>query len=192
VSELAYIHSFYIRMNHGITSPSLPALARSPNDPTLRLRPGDRPQWLEAPVADEVLLRWRGAARKAGLPVDAWVALLLELELVVEELSELYEPVLESAAHMLKTPRLAFGDSRRRWVRQLSEISVPDDSDELPSLALPSRLLARIPPSEQACRFLSIEGGDLDAAKTLDLAAIAEGLTMEAWAYRCALRLARR
>jgi hypothetical protein len=179
-------------MNVRTTSPSLPALARSPSDPTLRLRPGDRPQWLEAPVADEVLLRWRGAARKAGLPVDAWVALLLELELVVEELSELYEPVLESAVRMLRTPRLAFGDSRRRWVRQLTESSAPDDSDELPSLALPSRLLARVPPNEQASRFLSIEGGDLDAAKTLDLAAIAEGLTMEAWTYRCALRLTRR
>jgi len=179
-------------MNLGTTSPSLPTLPRSPSDPTLRLRPGDRPQWLEAPVADEVLLRWRGAARKAGLPVDAWVALLLELELVVEELSDLYEPVLESAAHMLKTPRLAFGDSRRRWVHQLTESSGPDDNDELPSMALPSRLLARVPPNEQVSRFLSIEHGDLEAAKTLDLAAIAEGLTMEAWAYRCALRLTRR
>jgi hypothetical protein len=179
-------------MNVGTTSPSLPTLPRSPSDPTLRLRPGDRPQWLDAPVAVEVLVRWRGAARKAGLPVDAWVALLLELELVVEELSELFEPVLESAAHVLKTPRLAFGDSRRRWVRQLTESSAPDDNDELPSLALPSRLLVRVPPNEQVSRFLPIEHGDLEAAKTLDLAAIGEGLTMEAWAYRCALRLARR
>jgi transposase-like protein len=179
-------------MNARTTSPSHPPLARSSSDQLLRLRPAERPQWLEAPVAAEVLSRWRSTARAAGLPVDAWVALLLELELVVEDLSELYDPVLEHAVGILSTPRLAFGDARRRWVRQLTEGSAADDSDELPSLALPARLLARVAPSEQAARFQSLERGDLDAAKTLDLAALAEGMTMEAWAYRCALRLARR
>ena len=188
-SEEAFIHSFYIRMKLVTTPSSSRTIVRTPSDPTLRLRPGDRPQWLEAPVTQEVQQRWRCAAWKAGLPVDVWVALLLEWELVGGELSDLYDPVLEYATVMLETPHLPLGDARRRWVRQLTDGSAPDN-DELPTLALPCRLLARIPPTERASRLRPIERGDLDAAKILDIAATVEGLTMEAWAYRCALRLA--
>lgn len=164
---------------------------RAPNDRALRMRPGERPQWLEAPVSEDVQLRWRDAARKARLPVDAWVSLQLEHAIVIEELSDLYPPVLEEAAHSLRTPRLTVDDGRRLWIRQLTEGSACE-SDELPSLALASRVLARIGPSERVTRLLAIEQGDTEAAKVLDAAAAIDGSTMEAWAYRRALKLARR
>jgi hypothetical protein len=155
------------------------------------MRPGELPQWLEVPLTEDIQQRWRDAARQAQLPVDVWVSLLLEHAPLVEELSDLYSPVLEEAAHSLQTPRLTIDDTRKLWIRQLREGSVCEH-DELPSLALPSRVLACIWPSERTDRLLAIEHGDIDAAKVLDAAAAIEGFTMEAWAYRRALRLAKR
>jgi len=180
-------------MNFGVTSSfgAGSAIGRPGDVRALRVRPDDRPRWLEAPVTPILQRRWRSAATRACLPVDAWVALLIEHSLVMEDLASLSVPVLEQARRLLETPRLAIGAGRRLWMRQLVEGSATHD-DELPSLALPSRLLARIPPNDLVARLRMIEHGDIEAAKVIDLAAAAEGLTMEAWAYRCALRLATR
>lgn len=160
------------------------------NQQALRVRPDERPAWVEAPVAVSVQRGWRRAAKQARLPVDAWVALLIEHSLVMEDLAGLGAAVLEQARRLLQTPRLAVGSNRRLWMRQLNEGSALEQ-DELPSLALPSRLLARIAPNDLPARLRGVEHGDIEAAKTFDLAAAAEGLTMEAWAYRCALSLPR-
>lgn len=167
-----------------------PATGRTGDAPALRVRPDERPAWVEAPATAAVRRRWRSAAKQARLPVDAWVALLIEHSLVIEDLAGLGAPVLEQARRLLQTPRLAVGARRRLWMRQLGEGSASEE-DELPSLTLPSRLLARIPPNDLPARLRSLEQGDVDAAKLLDLAAVAEGMTMEAWAYRCALNLLR-
>jgi hypothetical protein len=135
-----------------------------------------------------VLQAWRKGARAAGLPVDVWVSLLLERQLVEAELGDLYAGVLDAAVASAAQPRLVTGPWMD-WLDQLTAGIALDD--ELPSVVLPARVLARIVPTARAKHFAVLHSADLSAARTLETAAAREGLTMEAWAYRCAMRLAR-
>jgi len=190
VSAEAFIHLFYICMKV-LFPQSPPARPRRDRPVTaLRTRPDDRPSWIEVAVPLETQQRWRGSARSARLPVDVWVSLLLERSLIAEELGDSYRAVVEQAHEVLAVPRLPFGDARRRWIRQLT-VGAPVTPDELPSLVLPGRLVARLAPAATMPRLVSLNGMDLSDARALELAAMASGLTMEAWAYRSALWLRR-
>jgi hypothetical protein len=46
-----------------------------------RVRPGERPTWIELPLADDELDALRQRAAGVGVPVDAWVAVLMEARL---------------------------------------------------------------------------------------------------------------
>jgi hypothetical protein len=166
-------------------TPALPALPETP----LRTRPTERPQWIEAPVGGQVLDLWRRAAREAVMPVDVWVSLLLERQLVEAELAALYRDVLAEAAAVAAQPRLV-PLLWRRWIAQLDGGALT--ADELPSVVVPARLLARVAPSTCASTLAALDPADLAAARTLEIAAIGDGLTMEAWAYRCAIGIATR
>jgi hypothetical protein len=157
----------------------------------MRTRPGDRPNWIELPRDEETANRLRALALEATLPIEVAVGLLLEGDLVAAELGDLWGLVLAEAATDVSLPRLGPGEKWRQWLSQLHH-GVERADDELPSLALPLRVLAQIPPAEQVARILKVEMDNLAAARTLDAAAALHGMTMQAWSLRSALRLARR
>jgi hypothetical protein len=163
----------------------------APAGAPMRNRPGDRPIWIELPGGEQAQKRLRVMARKAALPVEVAVGLLLERDLVAAELGDLWDMVLDEATTGLGLPRLGPGETWRQWVSQLRH-GVERADDELPSLALPLRVLAQIPPAEQVARVLDVEPEKLIAARTLDAAAALHGMTMQAWSLRSALRLATR
>jgi hypothetical protein len=161
-----------------------------------RLRPGERPFWLELPLSDDGIaeLRWRAA--RAGQPVDALVALALEARIVDCELraagaitlEALHEQALAEGNRAVLAPT----SELRAWVSMLRGSSNgPAAPDELPSVALPMRLVARVEPVARIREVLAAADADaasLDLARACDLAAALAGWTLEAWAYAAALR----
>lgn len=157
----------------------------------LALRPGERPEWIELPPDPAAMRRLRATAQRSRLPLNAAVSLALEGELVAADLGDMWAEVVAEATAASTTPRLAPDDRLRTWVRQLRDGSEPSN-DELPSLALPARLLAQIPPAERVRRALEFDPAVLEPARALDAAAALHGTTMQVWSLQQALRLATR
>lgn len=162
----------------------------------IRIRPGDRAIWVDLPLDDHEVRRWRGEAGNAGLPIDVWLALQAEWSLVRSHLGRANATVapheLVEAARAASAGALAPTDELRRWCRQLSGAStaaVP--RDELPTVVVPERILAQLQPARRAGELIGYAAsGSAREAAELDLAAACAGLTLETWAYRVALRLA--
>ena len=149
-----------------------------------RLRPGERPAWIELELGYEERAAWRRLAAEAGLSVDVWVALQVEWTLVVEDIgAEPAERVVEQARAAATLPTLAPTEELRAWVAYLLASSPP--SDDLPSLALPQRLLARLRPADlEGELHARLIDASIDDAAAVELAAASVGMTLEAWAYR--------
>jgi hypothetical protein len=149
-----------------------------------RLRPGERPAWIELGLGYEERAAWRRLAAAAGLSVDVWVALQIEWALVVEDIgAEQAERVVERAKAAATLPTLAPTEELRAWVAYLLASSPP--SDDLPSLALPQRLLARLRPADFEGELRArLVDASIDNAAAVELAAASVGMTLEAWAYR--------
>ena len=158
---------------------------------TLTLRPGERPAWIELSLDRAVTRRLRAIAQRSRLPLGAAVALALEAELVAADLGDMWADVVAEATSTVIAPRLAPDDRLRNWVRQLRD-GVEPSNDELPSLALPARLLAQIPPGERVRRVLEFDPAVLKPARVVDAAAALHGTTMQVWSLQQALRLATR
>lgn len=160
--------------------------------PPLRLRPAERPVWVDLPLTGAQARRWRARAASQRLPVDAWLGLLLEYQLVRKQLVRIAGPdlvsrVLETAGDVSLEARLAPSPELQRWVRLLggADVSPPDD---LPSVVLGERLLAQLPPDRRSAAISAAAGSGLEAeAIMLDRAAATYGQTIEAWAYLAAL-----
>jgi hypothetical protein len=149
-----------------------------------RLRPGERPAWIELELGYEERAAWRHLAAASGLSVDVWVALQVEWTLVVEDIgAERSKRVVERARATAASPTLAPTEELRTWVAYLRASRA--QSDDLPSLALPQRLLARLHPAdiERQLRARLAEAS-IDDAAAVELAAANVGMTLEAWAYR--------
>jgi hypothetical protein len=172
-----------------------PSLAAETTE-AIRIRPGDRAVWIDLSLDDREVRRWRSEAANAGLPVDAWLALQAEWSLVRSYLEQANATVtpheLVEAARAASAGALPPTDELRRWCRQLSGAStaaVP--RDELPTVVVPERLVAQLQPARRAGELIGYaSSGSAREAAELDLAAAYAGLTLEAWAYRVALRLA--
>lgn len=149
-----------------------------------RLRPGERPAWIELGLGYEERAAWRRLATASGLSVDVWVALQVEWTLVVEDIgAEQAGRVVERARAAAALPTLAPTEELRAWVAYLLASSAP--SDDLPSLALPQRLIARLRPSDLEGQLRArIANASIDDAAAVELAAASVGMTLEAWAYR--------
>jgi len=150
-----------------------------------RLRPCERPAWIELELSYDERAEWRRVAAASGLSVDVWVALQVEWTLVVEDIgTELAEHVVERAKAAAALPTLAPTDELRSWVAYLL-VRGSTPTDDLPSIALPQRLLARLHPAEleRELRARSAECS-LEDAVAVELAAARAGMTLEAWAYR--------
>lgn len=157
-----------------------------------RLRPTERPAWVELGLDPAERREWRARAAEFGLSVDVWLALQAEWALVVEDVGAATAEQLVSAAIATEaTPRVAPTDELRAWVAWL-RAAEPPGRDDLPSVALPQRLLGRLRPGpvESELRAYARRGSE-EAAISVELAAAAAGMTLEAWAYRMAARLLR-
>jgi hypothetical protein len=171
----------------GRTSP--PSFAQAPP----RVRPGDRPVWVDLPLTTAQATKWRARATAVRLPLDVWLGLLLEYHLIHERLlqlggTELSRAVSESVNTTSEAPRLAPTVELRLWIEQLD--GSDRARDDLPSVVLPARLLAQLPHEGRADAIsVAAESGCEAEAVGLDRVAACNGLTAEAWAYLAALRL---
>lgn len=160
---------------------------------SFRLRPGERPAWVDVTVSDAEMQTWRRQAAIAGLSVDTWIALKLEWGLVVADVPDRTRlvAVIKQARHDAEAPRLAPSDELRRWLAFLTRGPQEDADHDLPSVALPARLVARIAPAALAATVVAEANETLDpAAVVIERAASLTGMTMESWAYRAIARLA--
>lgn len=167
---------------------SLPLFAHAAS----RVRPGDRPVWVELNLTTRQAQEWRARSADHGLALDVWLGLLLEYHLVHRRVWELggvglVRAVNDEAHRSLEAPRLAPTVELRSWIEQLDGSGRA--SDDLPSVVLPARLLAQLHHEDRAGSIISAaeSGSERDALK-LDRVAAAHGLTAEAWAYLAALR----
>lgn len=161
-----------------------------------RLRPGERPCWLELPLSDYEIAELREHAARRELPVDARVALLLEAQLVDRDLRAAGAPALdqlhEQALADGQRDALAPGPELRTWIEMLrGNRGAAAEADELPCLALPTRLVTRIAPIARTNEVLQAASDDtnrVEVAVACDLAAALVGRTLESWAYAVALQ----
>lgn len=119
--------------------------------------------------------------------VDAWIGAALEWELVRRDLAAVAgaaEAAVAAARTATDQPRLAPTPALRLWLRR--DTSARAD-DELPSLCLPARVMMRVPAHD----LVGLVRAALPHAETADLidrAAAGEGMVLEVWALRAALR----
>lgn len=159
---------------------------------TLRLRPGERPTWVDINLTSAQARDWRGRAHTFGLAVDVWLGVLLEYELVQRALSaigddRLTASVASAASTAAADRRIAPTADLRRWVDQLGGSEERRD-DDLPSVVIATRLLAQIPHRGREATVVAAAscGHEADAI-ILDQVAAASGQTLETWAYLAAL-----
>lgn len=144
-----------------------------------RLRPGERPYWFDAGADSASFERWRTEAERAGLVVDAWVALLLELELVMDDLrplgnpEELLRSAVEADSSLL---HLCSSKALRTWSDSPGARPCHDD---LPELLLPERLAMRLPHGTPLGSRLNPELTDL--ARACERRAAVQCRTLESW-----------
>jgi len=162
----------------------------------LRLRPGERPTWVDIHLTSAQARDWRARAHTFGLPVDVWLGVLLEYELVQRGLSAIGgDPLAASVASAASTAasdrRIAPTADLQRWVDQLRGSEQSRD-DDLPSIVIATRLLAQIPHrGREAAVMTAASSGHEAEAIILDQVAAASGQTLETWAYLAALTVPR-
>lgn len=154
-----------------------------------RLRPGERPAWWDAGRDRWAFASWRAEARAAGMGLDAWVGVLLEFELVIEDLADLPDPLAtlrRAVAAEHDQARLGPASPLRDWAATDFATYMPQQDDELPELLLAERLTARLMPGASLAPRL--HPNHLALARACDRRAAAHGRTLESWALRVALR----
>ena len=138
--------------------------------------------------------RLRALASDASLGVDAWLAVRLEFELTAQGLRHAgadVDAVVAAAAASEDVVELAPNPALRRWVQLLEGAAAELPRDELPSVVLPERLVAQVPPAQLSPLLaeLAQASGD-DHGFSCDIAAARNGQTMQAWMLSSALALA--
>jgi hypothetical protein len=161
---------------------------------TRRLRPGERPVWVDLQLAAAQVNRWRKRSATHGLPVDVWLGILLEYWIVCRQLREiggdaLVEKLVNAAERAAAEPRLAPTTELQRWLKQLDGSEPP--MDDLPSVVLAARLLAQLPHDGRDQAIVSAAESESERqAILLERVGSAFGQTSEAWAYLAATRAA--
>jgi hypothetical protein len=161
----------------------IPLLERG--SPTFRLRPGERPVWIEDAVSEGLTEPARRLSRAAGLGVDAWVALLVEQHLVEMRLEAVgMAPAALGRAAAQGGARVPPTDELRAWWRHLSgggNTSRRAD-DDLPSVVIPARIAAQLNATctvENIIKMANIP--TTRKAISWEIAATCAGLSMETW-----------
>ncbi len=166
-----------LTVHHG---PGPGTLARKHAIP--RVRPGERPVAVESSLAPAQLGQLRRRAHARGLGVDAYAAILLEYEglaavVSIDVLEALGAEGTRGVADQIGAPEL------RSWQRLLAGRSTPPP-DDLPTIMVPLRLVAAIPPRDRLAaldRALGLDERLAQRAITLEWRAAAAGLVMQAW-----------
>jgi hypothetical protein len=168
------------------------ALAWETPQVALRVRPGDRPVWVDVTSDAASFAAWLEAASAHAMPVDAVVAMLAEAGLALRAAASAGirpDALRAVAAGELEQPRLPPTADLRAWDLQLTGRGIPTEDDELPELCLPARLLAQL---DRPLRLAPItRQADVAGAALLDRAAARRGMTTEAWVLRTALAVGR-
>jgi hypothetical protein len=158
----------------------------------MRLRPGERPVWVDAEVWQAQWGQWRAQAAERGVGVDGLIATWIEFRGVVDDLenlgmSDAAELLGGLAGAELREDRLAPSPALQAWVAALSGTS-PSVAymDELPELMLSGRLWQW--PSAKQALGTPIESASITLAVKLEVAAARRGLTMQAWVLEAVLR----
>lgn len=147
----------------------------------LRVRPGERPMFVDVPTATAE--RWLAGARAAEVVLDCWVAVCLERRLIERALRPARPQIVaafDEACQSSPLALLAPSEPLRAWRHQLAA-SV--DAVPATSVVLPERVAVRARgelfdpcPTEWGRRALRWEHE-----------AAGHGETMEAWALRLAV-----
>ena len=151
-----------------------------------RCRPGESPVWirLRIDVKEGDLLR--EFASIANVPVDAWLAVMLDFRWALSLLTcslgceSVARVALESRVR--QTPvRLAATPALRSWQRSLARgRGLNLGSDELPEVVLPTRVAARLRTLDAAAALAS--GADWPLARESELRASGLGESLERFA----------
>jgi hypothetical protein len=163
------------------------AVAMSPGAPTgFRLRPTERPVWIDLAASTAEARKWVQQAASAGLSVDVWAAVKLEWELVLADVPIARVRVLvDYASREASAARLAPSEELRRWLEFLGRGRQSSAEHDLPSVALPARVVARIAPTLLKSFVVDAANAPLDPnALIVERAASLNGMTMESWVYR--------
>lgn len=162
------------------------AVGTAAQSASFRLRPGERPAWIEVELADDLLRASIQRAALVGVSVDVAFALQLEWSLVATDIgAESSSDVVRRGEQLLGGDRMAPTPELRQWLGYLTGGPEAAAEHDLPSLALPSRVLARIPPGKRSAAIEAAAGGLVEeAALVVERAAATVGMTMESWAYR--------
>lgn len=157
-----------------------------------RLRPGERPTWIELDLPDDVVRGCTHRAASVGVSLDVAFALQLEWALVSADINaERLSGLVVCASELAASDRMAPTPELREWLAYLDADPADVPEHDLPSVALPSRLFARIPPASRSAALERAATALVDeAAVVVERAAAIVGMTMETWVYRT-LALAR-
>ena len=156
------------------------ALARKSGVP--RLRPGERPVAIDIALTAAEVRTLRRRAHAVGLGADAFVAVLVEYSSLCELVGA--DRVAEVAAAFEERPDVldrVVASEFRPWHRAVTGRSTPAD-DDLPTVFLPLRLSAMLPPAgrpDSILRALAADGPAVRDAMALEAAATARGFVMQ-------------
>jgi hypothetical protein len=131
----------------------------------------------------------RASAASAEVALDAWFAVMTEFSASVGVLGELVGSVesarAELSAAVEQPVNVATLPNWRAWQVSLVHHQ-PANSDELPEVVLPQRLLARSGGSIDVSAVLAA-GPEWSLARSCELAACGRGQTLEAFALQACL-----
>lgn len=149
----------------------------------LRVRPTDRPVWVDASTDASSFSGWRTVASDFRIPVDALVAVLLEWAAVTAIPGIAVDALVEFAGS--QPTFLPPTQELRAWDRQLAGRGQLPNYDELPEVCLPVRVVACYGHTLRIATHIDLS--ETPQAIAADRAAARLGLTLEAWAMRAAL-----
>lgn len=139
-----------------------------------RCRPAEPVGWqrLDLSPASGRVLRERAAG--AGVPVDAWLGVMLDFELALEELGSEEAGRGELRRLVGRTPRLfvATPEAQAWRATLLGRRADAAGRDELPEVAIPTRLAGR---ARGCVDSLLTRAGDWPLARDCELVAFADG-----------------
>ena len=158
--------------------------------PSCRCRPADVPQWVRLDLSAAQAAALRDAAAEAEVSLDMWLAVIVEFSASLGVLGEAFGSFERARAQLSgaiegQPVKVAALPDWREWQASLMRHR-PADSDELPEVVLPQRLLARSGGSIDIVAVLAA-APEWSLARACELAACGRGQTLEAFALEACL-----
>ncbi len=158
--------------------------------PSCRCRPADVPRWVRLDLSAAEAAALRDAVAEAEVSLDMWLAVMVEFSASLGVLGEVLGSFERACAQLSgaiegQPVKVAALPDWREWQTSLMHHR-PADSDELPEVVLPQRLLARSGGSIDVAAVLAAAPEWL-LARACELAACGRGQTLEAFALETCL-----